>query len=83
MIKKVKASLHEKLIFIFLIVLGIFALGFTVVIKNKCLLVKNFDPQKLILKSQKKLLFLMLNVEMLSLNYILKYLLMVLRDLKN
>ena len=47
MIKKVKASLHEKLIFIFLIVLGIFALSFTVVIKNKCLFVKNFDPQKI------------------------------------
>jgi cyclophilin family peptidyl-prolyl cis-trans isomerase len=47
MIKKVKASLHEKLIFIFLILLGIFALGFTVVIKNKCLFVKNFNPQKI------------------------------------
>ena len=47
MIKKIKASLHEKLIFIFLIVLGVFALGFTVVIKNKCLFVKNFDPQKI------------------------------------
>jgi peptidyl-prolyl cis-trans isomerase A (cyclophilin A) len=47
MIKKVKASLHEKLIFIFLILLGVFALGFTVVIKNKCLFVKNFDPQKI------------------------------------
>ncbi len=42
MIKKVKASLHEKLIFIFLILLGVFALGFTVVIKNKCLFIKNY-----------------------------------------
>jgi peptidyl-prolyl cis-trans isomerase A (cyclophilin A) len=47
MIKKVKASLHEKLIFIFLIVLGVFALGFAIVVKNKCLFVKNFDPQKI------------------------------------
>ena len=47
MIKKVKASLHEKLIFIFLILLGVFALSFTIFIKNKCLLVKNFDPQKI------------------------------------
>ena len=47
MIKKVKASLHEKLIFIFLIVLGVFALGFIIVVKNKCLFVKNFDPQKI------------------------------------
>ena len=47
MIKKIKASLHEKLIFIFLIVLTIFALSFTIIVKNKCLFVKNFDPQKI------------------------------------
>jgi cyclophilin family peptidyl-prolyl cis-trans isomerase len=47
MIKKVKASLNERLIFIFLILLGIFVLSFTVIIKNKCLFVKNFDPQKI------------------------------------
>ncbi|MDB3982616.1 peptidylprolyl isomerase [Candidatus Pelagibacter sp.] len=47
MIKKIKASLHEKLILIFLILLGIFALGFTIIIKNKCLFIKNFDPQKI------------------------------------
>jgi len=47
MIKKVKASLHEKLIFMFLIALGVFALSFTIVVKNKCLFVKNFDPQKI------------------------------------
>ena len=47
MIKKIKASLHEKLILIFLILLGIFALSFTIIIKNKCLFVKNFDPQKI------------------------------------
>ncbi|MDC0938620.1 peptidylprolyl isomerase [Candidatus Pelagibacter sp.] len=47
MIKKIKVSLHEKLIFIFLIVLAIFALSFTIIVKNKCLFVKNFDPQKI------------------------------------
>ena len=47
MIKKIKASLHEKIIFIFLIVLAIFALSFTIMVKNKCLFVKNFDPQKI------------------------------------
>ena len=47
MIKKIKASLFEKLIFIFLILLAIFALSFTIVINNKCLFVKNFDPQKI------------------------------------
>ena len=47
MIKKIKASLHEKLIFIFLVLLAIFALSFTIIVKNKCLFVKNFDPQKI------------------------------------
>ena len=47
MIKKIKASLHEKLILIFLILLGIFALSFTIIIKNKCLFVKNFDPHNI------------------------------------
>ena len=58
MIKKVKASLHEKLIFIFLILLGVFALGFTVVIKNKCLFVKNFDPQKINFENPKNIVVL-------------------------
>ena len=51
MIKKIKASLHEKLILIFLILLGIFALSFAIIIKNKCLFVKNFDPQKINFKN--------------------------------
>ena len=47
MIKKIQASLHEKLIFSFLLLLGIFALSFSILIKNKCLFVKNFDPQNI------------------------------------
>ena len=47
MIKRVEATLHEKLIFAFLILLGIFALSFIILVKNKCLFVKNFDPQKI------------------------------------
>ena len=58
MIKKIKASLHEKLIFIFLIMLGIFALGFTVVIKNKCLFIKNYDPQKINFEKPKNIVVL-------------------------
>ena len=61
MIKKVKASLNEKLILIFLIVLGIFALSFTVIVKNKCLFVKNFDPQKINFEKPKNIVIL--NVE--------------------
>ena len=58
MIKKVKASLHEKLIFIFLIILGVFALSFTIVIKNKCLFIKNFDPQKINFEKPKNIVVL-------------------------
>ena len=58
MIKKVKASFHEKLIFIFLILLGVFTLGFTIVVKNKCLFVKNFDPQKINLEKPKNIVVL-------------------------
>jgi len=47
MIKKIKATLFEKLILVFLVLLGTFALSFTILIKNKCLFVKNFDPQKI------------------------------------
>jgi peptidyl-prolyl cis-trans isomerase A (cyclophilin A) len=47
MIKKIKATLFEKLILVFLVLLGTFALSFTILIKNKCLYVKNFDPQKI------------------------------------
>ena len=61
MIKKVKASLHEKLILIFLVSLGIFALCFTILIKNKCLFVKNFDPQKIDFKNPNNIA--VLNIE--------------------
>ena len=48
MIKKVKASLSEKIIFIFLITLGIFSLASFLMLKNKCLFVKNYNPKKII-----------------------------------
>ncbi|MDA9667549.1 peptidylprolyl isomerase [Candidatus Pelagibacter sp.] len=47
MIKKIKASMFEKLTLTFLILLGIFTLSFIIIINNKCLFVKNFDPQKI------------------------------------
>jgi peptidyl-prolyl cis-trans isomerase A (cyclophilin A) len=58
MIKKIKASFHEKLILIFLILLGIFTLSFTIIIKNKCLFVKNFDPQTINFKDSKNIVVL-------------------------
>ena len=47
MIKKIKASMSEKIIFFFLISLAIFSLGSFFLIKNKCLFVKDYNPEKL------------------------------------
>ena len=44
MIKKIKASISEKILLIFLITLTIFALTSYMVVKNKCLFVKNYNP---------------------------------------
>ena len=47
MIKKIKASTSEKVIFIFILVLGLFTLTSFLLLKDKCLFVKNYDPQKI------------------------------------
>ena len=47
MIKKIKTSFSEKILFIFLISLGIFSFSFFFIIKNKCLFVENVDPKKI------------------------------------
>ena len=47
MIKKIKASKSEKIILIFLLLLGITTSGIYIVVKNECLFVKNFDPKKI------------------------------------
>ena len=47
MIEQIKASKSEKLLFIFLILLGLFSIIFFFIIKNKCLFVKNYNPNEL------------------------------------
>ena len=47
MIKKIKATLFEKIIFVFLIILASVTLGSYFVIKNKCLFVKNHNPENI------------------------------------
>ena len=51
MIKKIKASTSEKIIFAFIVILAIFFFGSFFSIKNKCLFVKNFDPQEITFKN--------------------------------
>jgi cyclophilin family peptidyl-prolyl cis-trans isomerase len=47
MIKKIKSSKLEKLILIFLIILGSFSASFYIVVKNKCLFVINYKPDQI------------------------------------
>ena len=47
MIQKIKASKSEKIIFIFIIFLALFFFGSFFLIKDKCLFVKNYDPEKI------------------------------------
>ena len=47
MIEEIKASKSEKILFIFLILLGLFSITSFFMIKNKCLFVKDYDPNKL------------------------------------
>ena len=47
MIKKIKASTSEKFIFIFLMFFGITTFSTYIVLKNKCLFVKNYDPKNI------------------------------------
>ena len=47
MIKKIKQTISEKVLLIFLILLSIIFFGSLLTMKNKCLFVKNFDPKKI------------------------------------
>ena len=55
MIKKIKASISEKIILICLLLLGITTSGIYIVVKNKCLFVKNFDPKKITFEKPKNI----------------------------
>ena len=58
MIKKIKASLSEKIIFTFLLSLGIFSLSSFLLIKDKCLFVKDYDPLKITFDNPKNIAIL-------------------------
>ena len=47
MIKKIRASNLEKVIFTFIVILAIFFFGSFFLIKDKCLFIKSYDPQKI------------------------------------
>ena len=58
MIRKIKISLSERIIFIFLIILGTFTLGSFAVIKNKCFFVKNYNPKNIKFKNPENIAIL-------------------------
>ena len=47
MVKKIKQTISEKFLLIFIIILTIVFFGSFIVMKNKCLFVKNHDPKKI------------------------------------
>jgi cyclophilin family peptidyl-prolyl cis-trans isomerase len=51
MIKKIKASVSEKIILIFLILLTITTFGTYFVVKNECLFIKNHNPENINFKN--------------------------------
>ena len=55
MIKKIKASISEKIILIFLLLLGITTSGIYIIVKNECLFVKNFDPKNITFEKPKNI----------------------------
>ncbi len=54
-IKKIKASISEKIILIFLILLGITISSIYIVIKNECLFVENFNPKDITFEKPKNI----------------------------
>ena len=58
MIKKIKASISEKIILSFLILLGITISSIYIVIKNECLFVENFNPKDITFEKPKNIAIL-------------------------
>jgi cyclophilin family peptidyl-prolyl cis-trans isomerase len=53
MIEKIKTSKSEKIIFIFIIFLAVFSFGSFLLLKDKCLFVKDYDFQKITFNNPK------------------------------
>ena len=58
MIKKIRASNLEKIIFTFIVILAIFFFGSFFLIKDKCLFVKSYNPQKITFDNPKNIAIL-------------------------
>ena len=47
MIEKIKPSTSEKIIFSFILILGLLCLTTFFLLKNKCSFIKNYDPERI------------------------------------
>ena len=61
MIEKVKQTTSEKLLLVLFIILGIIAFYIFVVLPQKCLFIKNYDPKKIIFKNPENIAVLNIN----------------------
>ena len=55
MIRKIKQTLSEKLLLLFVILLTLGSSVSFFLIKNKCLFIKQYDPEKIIFKNKKNI----------------------------
>jgi len=60
-IDKVKITKSERIILVFIILLGIFTLGSLLIIKNKCLFVKNYNPDDILFNNRENIAVLNAN----------------------
>ena len=58
MIKKIKQTLSEKILLVFILILGIATFSYFIIIKNKCLFVKNYKPENIKFKNPKNIAIL-------------------------
>ncbi len=61
MIKKVKQTTSEKLLLVLLIILGIITFYIFVILPQKCLFIKNYDPKEISFKNPKNIAVLNVN----------------------
>ena len=60
-INKIKITMSERIILVFIILLGIFTLGPLLIIKNKCLFVKNYNPNDILYNNRENIAVLSTN----------------------
>ena len=61
MINKIKITKSERIILLFIVLLGVFSLGSLLIIKNKCLFVKNYNPDEIQFNNKKNIAVLNAN----------------------